>query len=115
MADAAFAKVAGAAFARLHGDGAVGAGFRCFAGGIQRGGDRQVLLAGLAQGVHHRQPDVAHGFIPRLRFAAVDDAVRAFAAAVGAIVRTWPTVRWHSETGIVEVTEPEGEAIALHG
>lgn len=49
MSDAALAEIAGAAFTRLHSDGGVGRTLGHFAGGIQRGGDRQVLLAGLAQ------------------------------------------------------------------
>ena len=49
MPDAAFAEVAGAAFAGLHGDGRTG-GFLClYRGGIQRMLNLQVLFAGLAQ------------------------------------------------------------------
>ena len=79
MPDAAFAQIASPPFTGLHGDGGVDGGLRLFAGSIKGAWYRQVLFAGLAQRFHHRQPDVAHGFIPWLRFAAVDDTVRTFA------------------------------------
>jgi hypothetical protein len=48
----------------------------------------------MTQGFHHRQPDVAHGFIARLRFAAVDHAVRAFADHLIKLVEGQALMRW---------------------
>ena len=79
MPDAAFAQIASPPFTGLHGDGGVDGGLRLFAGSIKGAWYRQVLFAGLAQRFHHRQPDVAHGFIPGLGFAAIHHPFRAFA------------------------------------
>ena len=78
MADAALPQIAGTALARLHGNGGLCGALRHVAGCVQRSVDRQMLFAGLPQRVGDRQPDIAHGFIARLRLAAADDAVCAF-------------------------------------